>query len=426
MARRTNSTSHIYLSPTWCATTERASPAALAKFQRWVQVHNIPYWGPACVVWILDLADGKLCNVPIRTFLSLLVLPFCVLYPVQFPSQLTHKYRYCPQINYPGNNFPPHKFHFKSAAESLPPSNTKLSSSSSMTGCSPAAKAHLLPPLWPSCSLAAGITTVVTTQATLTPPGLITGKATGRLIAISMNPATTQATLTPPGFITGKAATPFEKAKKVNQGSAAAQASIIWRWMMAKQRAHKAAAAAAQAEKDRQFKAFQQELGLLLDKDGEESAPSTTQKAAARCPVVQSPQQCDGRAPGKCAAQVDPDPSALVSIPTLPPHLLTLVSNLFEPVGQDIRSTKLPVSPGLSGFPYTKSFPPAGQGAVIRLGIWHQAPHLPSQCWTLISWQWRGQVWLHGTLGYCRSGQRHGLSMRQWHRCGVDLVVLSV
>jgi hypothetical protein len=55
---------------------------------------------------------------------------------------------------------------------------------------------------------------------------------------------------------------------------------------MAKQRAHKAAAAATRAEKNRQFKAHQQELGLLLDKDGEESAPSTPQKAAAQHPVV--------------------------------------------------------------------------------------------------------------------------------------------
>jgi hypothetical protein len=70
------------------------------------------------------------------------------------------------------------------------------------------------------------------------------------------------------------------------QGSAAVQASTIWRQMMAKQRAHKKAVAAAQAAKDRQFKAYQQELGLLVNKDGEELAPSTPQKAAAWCPVV--------------------------------------------------------------------------------------------------------------------------------------------
>jgi hypothetical protein len=46
-------------------------------------------------------------------------------------------------------------------------------------------------------------------------------------------------------------------------------------------RSHKAAAAAAQAAKDRQFKASQEELGFLSNDDGEASAPSTPQKAAA-------------------------------------------------------------------------------------------------------------------------------------------------
>jgi hypothetical protein len=43
---------------------------------------------------------------------------------------------------------------------------------------------------------------------------------------------------------------------------------------MAKQRAHKAAAAAERAEKDTQFKAYQ----ILSDNDGEESAPSTPRR----------------------------------------------------------------------------------------------------------------------------------------------------
>ncbi len=47
-------------------------------------------------------------------------------------------------------------------------------------------------------------------------------------------------------------------------------------------RSLKAAVAAAQAAKDRQFRAFKEELGLSLDNDGESSAPSTTRKAAAR------------------------------------------------------------------------------------------------------------------------------------------------
>ncbi len=121
---------------------------------------------------------------------------------------------------------------------------------------------------------------------------------------------------------------------------------------MVKQKSHKAAAAVAQATKDKQFKAFQQELRLSSDKDGEELAPSTPQMAAAQHPVVQSPQKRDGGAPGKHAAQVDQDPSFLVPIPTLPPHLLSLVLHSSEPMGQDARSAKLPVSPSPSGSPY--------------------------------------------------------------------------
>jgi hypothetical protein len=111
-------------------------------------------------------------------------------------------------------------------------------------------------------------------------------------------------------------------------------------------RSLKAAAAAAQAVKDRQFRAFQEELGLSLDDYGEALAPSTPQNAAARRPVAQSPQQSDGGAPGKRASHVEPDPSSLVPIPTLPTHLQTLVSNSFGPMGQDARSTKEPVYPG--------------------------------------------------------------------------------
>jgi hypothetical protein len=60
----------------------------------------------------------------------------------------------------------------------------------------------------------------------------------------------------------------------------AAQASTILRRMMARFR--KAAVAAAQAAKDRQFRAFQEELGLSSDNDGEASAPSILQKATTR------------------------------------------------------------------------------------------------------------------------------------------------
>ncbi len=123
----------------------------------------------------------------------------------------------------------------------------------------------------------------MTIVVTLTPPGLKIGKAIGQAIghhqtATSTAQAITQAILTPLGLTPGRATGPTVKAKE------AAQASIISRWTMA--RSIKAAAAAAQAAKDRCFRAFQEELGLSLDDDGEASAPSTPQKAAARRPVA--------------------------------------------------------------------------------------------------------------------------------------------
>ncbi len=93
-----------------------------------------------------------------------------------------------------------------------------------------------------------------------------------------MGPATTQATLTPLGLAPGRATGPTVKAKE------STQASTISRRTMA--RSLKAAAAAAQAAKDRQFRAFQEEVGLSSNNDGEALAPSTPQKAAAWCPVA--------------------------------------------------------------------------------------------------------------------------------------------
>jgi hypothetical protein len=115
--------------------------------------------------------------------------------------------------------------------------------------------------------------------------------------------------------------------------------------------------AAAHAAKDRQFRAFQEELGLSPDNDGEASAPSTPQKASARHLVAQIPQQRDGGAPGKQVAQVELDPSSLVPIPNLPPYLQMLVSNSLGPAGQDARSTKLLESLGPSCSPYIESPP---------------------------------------------------------------------
>jgi hypothetical protein len=134
------------------------------------------------------------------------------------------------------------------------------------------------------------------------------------------------------GLIPGRAMGPSVKAKE------AAQASTISRRAMA--RSLKAAAVAAQAAKDRQFRAFQEDLGLSLDNDGEASAQSTPQKAAAWRPVAQSPQQCDGGAPGKQAAQVEPDPSPLVLIPTLPPHLQASLHQIPSPQVEERRPDK--------------------------------------------------------------------------------------
>jgi hypothetical protein len=88
----------------------------------------------------------------------------------------------------------------------------------------------------------------------------------------------TGATLTPLGSTSGRATGPTVKAKE------AAQASTILRQTMS--RSIKAAAVAARAAKDRYFRAFQEELGLSLDDNGEVLAPSTLQKAAARRPVA--------------------------------------------------------------------------------------------------------------------------------------------
>jgi hypothetical protein len=71
---------------------------------------------------------------------------------------------------------------------------------------------------------------------------------------------------------------PSVKAKQADQ------ASMILRQMMA--RSLKAEVAAAQAAKERQFRAFQEELELSSDNDGEASPPSTPQKAATWCPVA--------------------------------------------------------------------------------------------------------------------------------------------
>jgi hypothetical protein len=93
-----------------------------------------------------------------------------------------------------------------------------------------------------------------------------------------MGPAMTRATLTPLGLAPGRATGPMEKAKEASQASTISRRTMV--------RPLKAVAASAQAAKDRQFRAFQEELGLSLDNDGEALASSTPQKAAAQRPVA--------------------------------------------------------------------------------------------------------------------------------------------
>jgi hypothetical protein len=111
--------------------------------------------------------------------------------------------------------------------KAIPPAMQSCPPPPPWPSCSQVAAAHLHPPPQPSRRLPASTTTTATTQATLTPPGLTTGKATSQaighdLIAISVDSAASQATFTPPDWIPGKA---MGLSKKVKE--AAAQASTI-------------------------------------------------------------------------------------------------------------------------------------------------------------------------------------------------------
>ncbi len=150
MPRRMIFFSQPYLSPIRRAATEWASSAALAQFRRGIQDHDIPYWGTNCVVRVLDSADEEFRDIPIRALLALPTLPFRMSYLsltlVQF-----HDCIHCPRINYlkdSGN--PPYAFHLKSAAESQPSSNAKLSSSSSVAELQSSRRSSAS--LWPSRS----------------------------------------------------------------------------------------------------------------------------------------------------------------------------------------------------------------------------------------------------------------------------------
>jgi hypothetical protein len=260
MPRRTISISQPCLSPIQCAAMEQVSPAALAQFLRQVQDHDIPYWWPNCVVWVLDLVDGEFQDASIGALLILPALPFHVSYLVLTLVQIAvHNCIYCPLITYPedsGN--PPYKFHLESAAESQPSSNAKLPSFSSVAESQASRRSSALSP---SVELQPSSRYNYHSDNTSNPhsPRLDNWRSDRSSNRLSSNsyidgPATTQATLTPLGLIPGRATRPLGKAKE------AAQTSTILRQTMA--RSLKAAAAAAQAVKDRQFRAFQKERGV--------------------------------------------------------------------------------------------------------------------------------------------------------------------
>ncbi len=112
---------------------------------------------------------------------------------------------------------------------------------------------------------------------------------------------------------------------------------------------------------------------------------------------------------------MEPDPSSLVLIPTLPPHLHTLVSNSLGPEGQDTRSNKLPVSLRLLCSPYTKS-PPRRMRSGDQMG--HVAPGTPPP----FTMQDSNFLAMRGAT--LESGQRLRPSMRQRHCQGVGVVVV--
>jgi hypothetical protein len=255
----------------------------LAQFWRQVQDHhNIPYWGPNCVVRVLDLADGELRDVPIRALLALPTLPFRVSYPALTLVQF-HNCLHCPLINYPEDSSnPPYEFHLKSTAESQPSSYEKLPSSPSVVESQSSRRSSALSSSVAKLQLSSRYNSHSNNSSNPHSPGLDNWRSNRSSNWSSDSyidgPAMTQATLTPPGLIPGRVTGPSVKAKN------AAQASTILRQTMA--RSLKAVAAAAQAAKDRRFRAFQEELGLSSDDDGEASAPSTPQKAAAWRPVA--------------------------------------------------------------------------------------------------------------------------------------------
>jgi hypothetical protein len=84
-------------------------------------------------VQLQDSVQKELRKVPIATLLTLPTHPICVVYPVLDVFHLTcHNCIHCPRINIPVTNIPAYIFYWSLTKNSLPSSDAKLSSSSSM------------------------------------------------------------------------------------------------------------------------------------------------------------------------------------------------------------------------------------------------------------------------------------------------------
>jgi hypothetical protein len=228
---------------------ERASPMALANFDNKFSITIFPTGGQPVSYGYLTWQMGnckmllsKLCS-PCRSFHSV-----CRSRSSPHLNLLTSAF-IAPRSTIQGIISHPTNFILPLQQKAIPPAMQSCLPPFLWPSHSQVAAACLCPPPQLSHRLPAGTTTAVTTQATLTPLGLTAGKVTGRgLIAILADPAMTQATLTPPGLIPGKATGLSKKSEGRESGVSSSSSITIWRRTIAM--VHKAAAAAAQANKN--------------------------------------------------------------------------------------------------------------------------------------------------------------------------------
>jgi hypothetical protein len=127
-----------------------------------------------------------------------------------------------PKLTIQGIKIHPTNFILPLQEKAFPPATQSCLPPPPRPCCSPVAKVCLLPPPQRSLSLVAGKANPAT-PATLTPPGLRTGKAMGcGPIADITNPATTQTILTPPIWILK-----MGPSKEANQASLTILAAVF-------------------------------------------------------------------------------------------------------------------------------------------------------------------------------------------------------